>query len=751
MNSGVQTRPAYIVVFGVLFGVAAGALSLVLLPSVISTTLGSTDHIYWYISRSSGIAAYFLLWSSVFMGLMITSRTATIWPGGPAAISVHQFASLFGLALVAIHALILIGDAFISYSFADVLIPFAGTQYEHFWVGIGQTAFYIGLFTALSWYARFRIGYSLWRRMHYLTFGMFTMALAHGVLVGTDTENAAVTMLYIVTGGAIAFMLFYRILAVTSVRSPLASGAVLNGAGDSAGDAAQVTFLPEGTVANVPSGSLLLDVAESSGVSIPVGCRAGTCGLDPVFVVSGADGLTPVRGDEKATLSRLGLSEGWRLACSAGVCGNVSVSQEEMSVDGDQPIAVGPDFNVDESVKKVVIIGNGVAGTTAADQLRKYLPECEITIISREPRHFYNRMAIAKLIEEDGSPEELILSSEDWYQQRNIECLLGAEAVRIDTSEKVVVTDRGRYLEYDRVLLAGGSESAVPPIEGWGLAGCFTLRDIDDAMAIRDFVKHYSAKEALVLGGGLLGLEAAYSLRKRGLRTTVIDRNKWIMHRQVDAECGEILHKILDDLDIQYLTGSNIGAVSGTDRLLEAELENGQTLTTDLLLASTGIKPSIGLATEAGLEVERGILIDDHMRSSDPTIFAAGDIAQHRGAVYGLWGASAEQAKIAAMNIAGADKTFTTGINTAQLKVFGVDFVSFGDINGSNEDTIIRHANIEDRKYRKLVIRDGQIVGAIFLGEPELASEIVELARSGEDVSSRLSELQRGEWQQLVA
>ncbi len=744
MNSSVEARSSYIVVFGVLFGVAAGALSLVLLPSVISTTLDSTDHIYWYISRSSGIAAYFLLWSSVFMGLLITSRTATVWPGGPAAISVHQFASLFGLALVAVHALILIGDAFISYSFADVLIPFAGTQYEPFWVGVGQTAFYIGLFTAISWYARFRIGYSLWRRMHYLTFGMFTMALAHGFLVGTDTENTSVTLLYIVTGGATAFMLFYRILAVTTVRSGAGSNvsASANGAG---GDTAQVTFLPEGTVANVRSGSLLLDVAENSGVSIPIGCRAGTCGLDPVFVVSGADSLTPARGDEKATLSRLGLSEGWRLACSAGVCGNVSVSQEEMSVDGDQPVAVGPDFTVDESVKKVVIIGNGVAGTTAADQIRKYLPESEITIISREPRHFYNRMAIAKLIEEDGSPDELVLSSEEWYHQRNIECLLGAEAVRIDTSEKVVVTDRGRYLEYDRVLLAGGSESAVPPIEGWGLAGCFTLRDIDDAMAVRDFVKHYSAKQALVLGGGLLGLEAAYSLRKRGLRTTVIDRNEWIMHRQVDAECGEILHKILDDLDIQYLTGNNIATVTGTERLIEAELEDGQTVATDLLLASTGIKPSISLATEAGLEVERGILIDDHMSSSDPAIFAAGDIAQHRGAVYGLWGASAEQAKIAAMNMAGGDRTFTTGINTAQLKVFGVDFVSFGEINGTDEDTIISHANVDDRKYRKIVIRDGKIVGAIFLGEPELAGDIVELARAGEDVTSQLSELERGE------
>lgn len=751
MNSATDAKSSYIIVFGVLFGVAAGALSLVLLPSVISTTVSSTDHIYWYISRSSGIAAYFLLWSSVFMGLMITSRTATIWPGGPAAISVHQFSSLFGLALVALHALVLIGDAFISYSFADVLIPFAGTQYEHFWVGIGQTAFYIGLFTSLSWYVRFRIGYSLWRRMHYLTFGMFSMALAHGILVGTDTENIAVTMMYIITGGATVFMLFYRILAVTSVRSGAATVSAVGSAGAASGDSLQVTFLPEGTVANVVTGSLLLDVAKSSGVSIPEGCRAGTCGLDPVFIVSGEDGLTPVRGDEKATLSRLGLSDKWRLACSAEVCGNVSVSQQEMAVDGNKAVALAPDFSVDESVKKVVIIGNGVAGTTAADQVRRYLPDCEITIISREPRHFYNRMAIAKLIEEDGSPDELILSTEDWYQQRNIECLLGAEATRIDSSEKVVVTDRGRYLEYDRVLLAGGSDSAIPPIENWGLPGCFTLRDIDDAMAVRDFVKHYSAKQAFVLGGGLLGLEAAHSLRKRGLRTTIIDRNKWIMHRQVDAECGVILHKILDDLDIQYITESNIKAVSGSDRLLEVELEDGQKIATDLLLASTGIKPSISLATDAGLEVERGILIDDHMRSSDPAIFAAGDIAQHRGAVYGLWGASAEQAKIAAMNIAGADKTFTSGINAAQLKVFGVDFMSFGELNGTDNDVIVSHGNIDERIYRKLVIREGIIVGAILLGEPELSGRIAELARTMTDINPTLADLQRGEWQALAA
>lgn len=164
------------------------------------------------------------------------------------------------------------------------------------------------------------------------------------------------------------------------------------------------------------------------------------------------------------------------------------------------------------------------------------------------------------------------------------------------------MTDRGRYLEYDRLLLASGSDLAVPPIENWGVPGCSTLRDVDDAMAVRDFVNHYSAQQAVVLGGGLLGLEAAYSLRKHGLRTTVIDRNAWIMHRQVDAECGEILHGILDDLDIHYITGSNIKLVTGTDRLTAIELEGGQLMSTDLLLASTGITPSVGLATGAGLE-----------------------------------------------------------------------------------------------------------------------------------------------------
>jgi NADPH-dependent 2,4-dienoyl-CoA reductase/sulfur reductase-like enzyme/ferredoxin len=736
---------AQFVVFGCLLGIAGGAVLILLMPDVAGALAGSTEHLYWYLSRSSGIAAYFLLWASVSIGLLITSRTATIWPGGPAAISVHQFASLLGLGFAGFHALILLGDAYIQYSVADVLVPFAGTQYEHTWVGIGQTAFYTGLVASLSWYVRNRIGYRTWRRLHYATFAMFSMALAHGVLTGSDTQHAAVTGLYMATGGLTVFLLFYRVLVMAGgTRTARAPVLAATGSGASP---AEVTFLPEGKTAQAETGRLLLDVAAACGVKLPSGCRAGTCGVDPVFIVEGIENLTPIKGDEKATLARLGLSGNWRLACSAGVCGKVSVSRQEMAVNGAVSVPARLDFQPDTSVRDVVIIGNGVAGTTAAEELRRHLPDCSITVVSREPRHFYNRMAIAKLIEGGSTPAELTLSPASWYEERRIECLLGAEAVKIDRARRVVVTNRGRYLQYDRLLLAGGSDSAVPPVGGWGLPGCFTLRDMDDAMAIRDFVRHYAAREAVVLGGGLLGLEAAYSLKKAGLRTTVTDRNAWVMHRQADAECGQVLHEILRDLGIGVRVGSNITMVSGNGRLQAVAFDRGDPVPCDVLLASTGISPGVGLARDAGLEVRRGILTDDLMRTSDPLIFAAGDIAEHRGAVYGLWGASAEQAKVAAQNMAGAQRSYKGSVSAAQLKVFGVDFTSFGEVNGKDGDVIIRDSDLTARKYRKLVIRGGKVVGAILLGRPELAAPIVEAARSGTDVTALLGDLQHGRWQ----
>jgi NADPH-dependent 2,4-dienoyl-CoA reductase/sulfur reductase-like enzyme/ferredoxin len=659
----------------------------------------------------------------VAMGLAISSRTATIWPGGPAAMSVHRFVSVLSLMFVAFHAFILLGDEFMRYTVFDIAVPFAAEQYEHTWVGVGQSAFYVGGLVTVSSYLRNRIGYRAWRLLHYLTLAMFGMALAHGVLVGSDTEMQAVRYLYYVTGGLALFALIYRIMVSKGGASPAAVPVSAVPTASAKGGELTATLLPEGTTAPIAPGRTLLDVARACGLKVPTGCGAGMCGVDPLYIAEGAEHLSSVRGDEKATLARLGLPPGWRLACSATVHGSICFGREQVEHVGQSttpatPAALG--FEPDRAVRNIVVIGNGVAGNTAAADLRRYLPEAAITIVSKEPRHFYNRMALAQLIEGQATPGQLTLSSADWYDDRRIECLLGAEAVDIDRVRRVVITDRGRYLEYDRLLLAGGSDSTVPLIEGWGLAGCFTLRDIDDAMAIRDYVRFQGCRNAYVLGGGLLGMEAAHSLRKIGLDTTIIDRNPRLMHRQTDHDCGDLLNHILDSLGIRVRLNTNVRSVAGDGRVRSITLEDGRVFDCDVLLASTGISPGVGLARNAGLDTARGVLVDDRLRTSDPRIFAAGDIAEHRGAVYGLWAASADQARVAARNMAGAEESYHGSESAAQLKLFGVDLVSFGSLDSRPGDEVFAEKDVANRQYRKVVVREGRLVGAVLLGHPDL-------------------------------
>jgi NADPH-dependent 2,4-dienoyl-CoA reductase/sulfur reductase-like enzyme/ferredoxin len=720
-------------------GVIAAVVIARFLPGMIGTLAGEQPHGYWYLSRGSGLVAYGLIWVSVLVGLAITSQTAQVWPGGPAAISVHQFSGLLGLGFAVFHAFILLGDQFIQYTPVDLLVPFGGEQYKQGWVGLGQTGLYAGLVVAGSWYVRSRIGQKAWRRLHYVTFAAFIVAALHGIKAGTDTSHPVVMGLYLATVASTSFLLIYRLF--TALTHPVSASAT--GAGQ-----LEITFLPKGTIALASPNRTVLDVAADNRLGLPAGCRVGSCGADPVYIAEGAENLSPVTDIEGATLARLGLSGSWRLACSAKVCGKVKVSLDGPVAAGGAPAA--PDFEVDASVRAVVIIGNGVAGITAADEIRRLYPGCAITVISKEPYYFYNRMAIAELIKGGKRPDELTLSPQSWYQERKIECLLGSEAIGIDRQRKVVVTDRGRYLPYDRLLLAGGSESAVPPIQGWGQPGCFTLRGLDDAMAVRDYIRHHNCKTAAVLGGGLLGLEGAHALRKLGLDTTIVDRNPWVLHRQIDQGGGAILGMSLNDLGIRLVLNTGIAALNGKDRVEGVVLQDGRALSADIFLASTGVTPGTEVARASGIEVARGILTGDDMCTNDPTVFAAGDIAEHRGVVYGLWAPSAEQAKIAAANMLGARKTYAQTLSMAQLKVAGVDLISLGDFKGEAADEVVRLAQPEMRRYRKLVIMGGRITGAVLLGPMKDAGAVMQAARQGRDVRAFLPALRRGDWDSLA-
>jgi NAD(P)H-nitrite reductase large subunit len=457
--------------------------------------------------------------------------------------------------------------------------------------------------------------------------------------------------------------------------------------------------------------------------------------------------LSAIGDEERATLERLGLAAGCRMACCARVNGPVTVALKAER--GAGPPTAAPAQPADPAIRQVVIIGNGIAGVTAADHVRRTHPDCEIHVVGREGHHLYNRMAITRLIYGRSAMQGLYLMPESWYDERRITTWLNTRAVRLDPAARQVALGTGETLAYDRLILASGSSSAVPPIPGADRAGSFVLREADDAMRIRAYAQERGGRRAVVAGGGLLGLEAAYALHKLNLGVTVLERSAWPLRRQLDERAGELLREQLHGLGIEVLLRAEIESVEGDGWVREVRLADGRTLPADLCLICAGITPNVALAREAGLSVNRGVVVDERMRTSAPGIFAAGDVAEFGGQVQGLWPTAVEQAQVAARNALGLDGAYVGVTPTTILKVAGIDLTSTGRIEAADGETTIALLEDAPRRYRKLVIGDGRIVGTILLGHAALAPTVQEAIRRGLDVRPHLAALRAGDWSAL--
>jgi NAD(P)H-nitrite reductase large subunit len=346
----------------------------------------------------------------------------------------------------------------------------------------------------------------------------------------------------------------------------------------------------------------------------------------------------------------------------------------------------------------------------------------------------------------------LYLLPESWYDDYGITCWLNTLVTGIDRDRQQVNVAEGDALPYDRLILAMGSAGRVPAIEGFGIPGTFVLREAADAMAMRAYAQQHACQHAVVAGGGLLGLEAAYALHKLGTEVTVLERGDWLMRRQIDQRGAALLEQYLNGIGISVLFNAEADQAHGTPRLRRVVLKGGQGIQTDLLLACAGVIPNTALAKQADLEVRQGVVVDAHMRTSDPLIYAAGDIAEFEGQVYGLWPIAVEQAQVAAANVADQrDEAVYTGIvPTTMLKVAGIDLMSIGEFEPRSEaDTVIVLEDVGDQQYRKLVVAEGRIIGAILLGYPRLGPAVKEAIESGQDVSGLLPALRAGQWDAL--
>ena len=383
----------------------------------------------------------------------------------------------------------------------------------------------------------------------------------------------------------------------------------------------------------------------------------------------------------------------------------------------------------------VVIIGNGVAGVTAARIIKEKKPETQVSIITNENSHYYPRPRLYDVLSGDAKPQDVTILSEEWYKKNRIRVQLNKKVISIDTQQKELLLEDQSRVKYDKLLLANGGHSFVPHIKGVKKKGVFTLRTIKDAIAIKEFTK--KTTKAIVIGGGLLGLEFASSLKKLGQKVTVVEMFPRLLPRQLDTDGAAILKNHITSRGIDVVLGAKTTEILGEITVSGIMLESGETICGDIILFSAGIRSNIELVLKAGIIVNRGVIVDNYMRTSAEDVYAAGDVAEFKGMVYGIIPAAIEQATIAATNILGEEHNIYTGtVPSNTLKVVNIDLTSIGIFNPKYQTyEKIKETDQKKGVYKKLVLDKGKILGAIFLGDKKGVTSIKRLIAQETDIT----------------
>ena len=383
----------------------------------------------------------------------------------------------------------------------------------------------------------------------------------------------------------------------------------------------------------------------------------------------------------------------------------------------------------------VVIVDNGVAGVTAARIIKEKNPETRVSIYTDESHHYYPRPRLYEVLSGEAKPREVYMFSEEWYEKKGINVQLNKKALSIDTERKELLMEDGSRVNYDKLLLANGGHSFVPPIKGAEKTGVFALRTIRDALSIKEFTK--KTEKVIVIGGGLLGLEFASSLKKLGQQVTVVEMFPRLLPRQLDPDGATILKNRIASRGIDIVLGVKTVEILGRETVSGILLDSGEELSGDLVLISAGMRSNTGLAMETGIKVNRGVVVDGHLRTSADDVYAVGDVAEFEGIVYGIIPAALEQASIAAANILGEEHNVYTGtIPSNILKIVDVELTSMGLVNP--EEPKYEEVKKADKKkgvYKKLVLDKGKIVGAILLGDKKGVTSIKRLMTHETDIT----------------
>jgi nitrite reductase (NADH) large subunit len=374
-------------------------------------------------------------------------------------------------------------------------------------------------------------------------------------------------------------------------------------------------------------------------------------------------------------------------------------------------------------LKRYLIIGNGVAGARAAIKIREIDPKGEIHVFTDEAYPFYYRVRFPEFIAKEITVKDITIHSLEYYQEKKIYLHLEEAITNGNIDRKEVISDSGKIYNFDILLIATGGNAFVPQIKGVEKKGVFTLRKMKDAIRMKEFADN--VKQAILIGGGLVGLETGWALLRRGIKVAVIEHNLRILPRQMDEEGAKILQSKMEAMGFSFFLNAQTEAIIGGDNVEGIILKDGRLVDGEMVIISAGVRPNIDLAKSMGIKVNNGIIVNDLLETEKEDIFAAGDVAEHRGRCYGIWPAAQRQGEIAGINMAGGNIIYGGTVVSNKLKILGIDLTSSGEIDVENK---YEHKIKVDSKrgiYKKIVLRDDKIIGCILLGEKKGDSDIL--------------------------
>jgi len=367
-----------------------------------------------------------------------------------------------------------------------------------------------------------------------------------------------------------------------------------------------------------------------------------------------------------------------------------------------------------------LVIGSGVAGISAVKELiKKKNKKDKITVVSKEKYPFYYRPRLIEYLSGEVDIDDIIINDKNWFEKNNINLNLEEKVINIIPEKKKVISEKNRY-KYDKLLLANGAHCFVPPIKGTDRENVFTLRNAEDAEKIYKSV--IEKEKAIVIGGGLLGLESAYNLSQAGLDVTVMERGSYLLNRQLDKKGAKTLQNKLENKGLNFVLNASTEQIKKKANNLEVIISEKGEYSAGLVLLSTGVRSNISLVKDTDIEVNKGIIVDENMKTNFKDIYAAGDVAEYNGKVYGIWPPSMKQGKVAGKNMMGTGSKFDGYVSSYSLKVAGVSLVSKGiiDDEGYKSET-----TKENGKYKKIIWKDDKIIGIILIGDFDDKNQLI--------------------------